>query len=496
MADITIHDLLAWEPRLRLMRRPLPGAVSDDLAERDVSWAVTVRAATPRLNPLRGGELVLLPDRVLAESGLALPVLLRELATHNVSAAVLETAPAVASALPILLAPELSLEFETDLNRLLTERRGQLYRAGTELGRLLAGSGTGAGLAGFLHTASSYIGCGIAVMDTRGTVIERTSADAAPTGASRAVQTMTSPLEWRDARLLVKLTAGDVIWFGPVKREDRAKVRLASERVALAVEAVLQRRVAERPRGAARATALNALLLGSEEAAARSAPLLDLATEGRYRVAMVSGGVDLPTLHRAVNPACILLEAGEIDLALAVVVQARQAGADDHQSSQSGLPLWRGVSLAPGDWLATSAEVSNAAQLPAATRQARYVALLLRRGIVLAQSAQFDRLSDIGVFRVLFELWGMAALTEFVDDALGELHSQGKRGALRETLLAYLNAGGSHVETAAALGIHRNTLAYRLRQIEAHTGRNPDDPEMRLVLHLALVAARLPSRES
>ena len=52
---------------------------------------MTVRAAAPMLNPLRGGELVLLPDRVLAESGLALPVLLRELGSHSVSAAVVET---------------------------------------------------------------------------------------------------------------------------------------------------------------------------------------------------------------------------------------------------------------------------------------------------------------------------------------------------------------------------------------------------------------------
>ena len=82
------------------------------------------------VGPLRGGELVLLPDRVLAESGLALPVLLRELGTHHVGAAILETPPNVAAAIPILVGPELSVEFETSLNRMLTERRGELYRMG------------------------------------------------------------------------------------------------------------------------------------------------------------------------------------------------------------------------------------------------------------------------------------------------------------------------------------------------------------------------------
>ena len=36
-----------------------------------------------------------------------------------------------------------------------------------------------------------------------------------------------------------------------------------------------------------------------------------------------------------------------------------------------------------------------------------------------------------------------------------------RRGTLRSTLLAYLETGGSHVEAATALGIHRNTLSYR-----------------------------------
>ena len=67
-----------------------------------------------------------------------------------------------------------------------------------------------------------------------------------------------------------------------------------------------------------------------------------------------------------------------------------------------------------------------------------------------------------------------------------------KRGILRETYLTYLTAGGSQTETAAALGIHRNTLTYRLRQIAQLLGHDPDDPRLRLAMHLALVAERLP----
>jgi hypothetical protein len=496
MADITIHDLLAWEPRLQLMRRPLPGAGGDDLAERDVSWAVTIRSAAPMLGPLRGGELVLLPDRVLAESGLALPVLLRELATHNVSAVVLETAPAVASPAPILLAPALSSEFEGELNRLLTERRGDLYRSGTELGRQLAGAGSAVGLGPLLATASAAIGCGVAVMDPRGTVLDRTGAEVVPAGAARTILTMTSPREWREARLLVKLPGGEVIWFGPVRREDRALVRLASERIALAVESALQRAVEERPRGAARATALNALLIGSDEDASRAAALLGLAPDGHYRVVIASTALDLADLRRAVGSGPSLLEAGTSDGAQLVVVQSGRDELERQRPAAENVALWRGLSLTAGDWLATSAEVISASQLPAAFRQASFVALLQQRGLVAAPTAQFDRLTDIGVYQILYELWDTPALTSFVDDALGELRRRDKRGVLRETMLAFLDTGGSQVETAKRLGIHRNTLAYRLRQIETLIGRDPADPAMRLVMHLALVAATLPNRET
>jgi purine catabolism regulator len=54
-----------------------------------------------------------------------------------------------------------------------------------------------------------------------------------------------------------------------------------------------------------------------------------------------------------------------------------------------------------------------------------------------------------------------------------------------ETLRAVL-AYGSIAEAAAALGVHRNTVAYRVRRIEAATGWRLADPELRLPLAAAL----------
>jgi PucR family transcriptional regulator, purine catabolism regulatory protein len=494
MADITIHDVLAWEPRLHLVRRPLPGmAASDDIGDREVSWAVTVRAAAPMLNPLRGGELVLLPNRVLAESGVALPVLLRELASHNVSAAVLESPPTVASPLPVLVVSDLSVEFETELNRMLTERRGDLYRTGTELGRVLNTAANSHNLAALIRTAGSFLGCPVAVMSARGSVIERTDANAVPSGGARAAHMMVAPREWRDTRLLVRLTGGELLWLGPVAYDNRALIRLAADRLAVTIESLLQRSAEDRPRGQARATALNALLQGSAEMAERGGPLLGLPQEGAYRVVLASATTEASGVLRSLHAFGETFEAGSIGGWWAFVLRQRADSAGHVQNRVGAGPPQIRVSTTES--VCGSGVVNGVEHLPEALRQAQYVATLVEHGVIAAGSAFFDRLTDVGVLRLLYELLGNPALSSYIEDALGDLRTRDKRGTLRKTLLVYLNSGGSNAETAAALGIHRNTLTYRLRQIERLSGRDPNDPAMRLAIHIALVAEMLPSAE-
>ncbi|HEX5451061.1 MAG TPA: helix-turn-helix domain-containing protein, partial [Candidatus Limnocylindrales bacterium] len=54
-----------------------------------------------------------------------------------------------------------------------------------------------------------------------------------------------------------------------------------------------------------------------------------------------------------------------------------------------------------------------------------------------------------------------------------------------QTLRAVL-AGGGVNEAAASLGVHRNTVAYRLRGIERRTGWRLADPELRVPLAIAV----------
>ena len=358
----------------------------------------------------------------------------------------------------------------------------------------MGASGISHDVSALIHTASDFVGCPIVLMDMRGNLIERSGDEALPTGASHTALGMTADREWRENRYLVKLSSGDVLWFGPVLRDNRALVRLVSERIAMAIESVVQRTVDERPRGAARSTALNSLLIGSAEGAARSGPLMGLASEGRFRVVLASADSDMAGLLRGVGQMGTAQEAGDLGANKAIVVQMRTDTAEPRRGTvRSGQRSIGGVLTSVNSgWIVISGEVGGSEGLPAATRQARYLAALIDTGLLPAGIHQFDRLPDVGIYRLLYDMWGSPALTAFVDDALGDLRRRDKRGTFRETLLAYLNAGGSHVETAAALGIHRNTLAYRLRQIGQLIGRDPDDPNMRLVMHLALVAASLP----
>ncbi|HZF89664.1 helix-turn-helix domain-containing protein [Streptomyces sp.] len=71
--------------------------------------------------------------------------------------------------------------------------------------------------------------------------------------------------------------------------------------------------------------------------------------------------------------------------------------------------------------------------------------------------------------------------------ACGPAH--GRR--LAETLLAWLETRGGAPEVAARLGVHPQTVRYRLRQIRELWGDGIDDPDRRFELELVLRAQRL-----
>ena len=88
---------------------------------------------------------------------------------------------------------------------------------------------------------------------------------------------------------------------------------------------------------------------------------------------------------------------------------------------------------------------------------------------------------------------GTASLEAFASTFLGvlEAHDLRRHSALVSTLDAFLRHGGALAEAAATLGIHRNTLAYRLGRVAELTGYDLSAARQRFLLQLALAARSL-----
>ncbi|HEY2551003.1 MAG TPA: helix-turn-helix domain-containing protein [Streptosporangiaceae bacterium] len=75
---------------------------------------------------------------------------------------------------------------------------------------------------------------------------------------------------------------------------------------------------------------------------------------------------------------------------------------------------------------------------------------------------------------------------------LETLTAEGRQKHLR-TIMAYLDAGGSMAKAAKTLYLHRNAVAYRMKHALALLDVDINDPEQRLMLHLACRAELLRS---
>ncbi|WP_043639026.1 PucR family transcriptional regulator [Nonomuraea candida] len=103
--------------------------------------------------------------------------------------------------------------------------------------------------------------------------------------------------------------------------------------------------------------------------------------------------------------------------------------------------------------------------------------------------APIARWEDLGVHRLLARL-SQADLRELAAETAA-LDAE-----LAQTVEVYLDRGGHVQKTAAELGIHRQTLYYRLGKAERLTHRDLSDGDDRLAVHLALKATRLRARDT
>ncbi|MFE4264358.1 PucR family transcriptional regulator [Streptomyces sp. NPDC056883] len=146
-----------------------------------------------------------------------------------------------------------------------------------------------------------------------------------------------------------------------------------------------------------------------------------------------------------------------------------------------------GVTAGVGHPAGVTAGVSDPVRaltaLPAAWQQATAAARAAAAGPRLGPVAQW---SAIGPYRML-----ASVAEEALDDPVTRALRGPANPELARTAEVFLDCAGQAGRAAAALGIHRQTLYYRLSRVEQLTGLDLDEGEDRLLLHMALKAARL-----
>ncbi|MEV5549952.1 helix-turn-helix domain-containing protein [Streptomyces sp. NPDC052309] len=170
---------------------------------------------------------------------------------------------------------------------------------------------------------------------------------------------------------------------------------------------------------------------------------------------------------------------------LALLVRLRSAELLTPATSAAGrlLERARGTGGAPGAAAGIAAPRTGLAELGTAWREASGAA---RAALAESRLGPVAEWASIGPFRLLTALPAQAAHDPAVRALLPPAHRE-----LARTAEVYLDCAGQAGRAAAALGIHRQTLYYRLSRVEQLTGLDLDDGEDRLLLHMALKAHRL-----
>jgi sugar diacid utilization regulator len=117
-------------------------------------------------------------------------------------------------------------------------------------------------------------------------------------------------------------------------------------------------------------------------------------------------------------------------------------------------------------------------------RAAREAVRALRIAVLPRQTQRAYRFADVA----MLDLVGVGSrdADDFMRRVLGPLALGGASPTYLEPLRELARHGYRMKLAAAALGVHPNTLAYRVRQLRARFGIDMDDADVRLRVHLAL----------
>lgn len=263
---------------------------------------------------------------------------------------------------------------------------------------------------------------------------------------------------------------GVLLSVGP----DDQQTRLLLDRAvpAIALSLAEERAAAEAARRAQDAFLVDLLShpAGSPDDERRQLRLAGLTPSSSYCIAVAQGDVSRAALGVAQFPAgTVVAEHGSRVL---VAVPA--------QESAVVRPMFT-----TGATVGISEPARGALALASAYREAQQTVDVLT---TLGRDGEVSSARGLGIYRILLSHMAREHLDELTEEQLGPLMAeQSKRGVpLLESLSAYLAHGRHHSATAAALGVHVNTLYQRLDAIDRLIGTQWRDPDKALDLQVLM----------
>jgi purine catabolism regulator len=500
--------------------------------DRRVTWATRMRARLPAFESVRGGELALLALSQLRRLDETLPHLLTSLHKEGVAAIAIAAASlenlenetlslADQLHLPLILLPlTASLEeIEREVITFIVSFRGEIEHEATKIShQLMQLSVQGAGLEGICEHLALTRNKWVIVQDADQAV----RCQAAPPGSD----IQTSPFLLTDENLLqkglrritvpIQIRHEEVGYLSIIGREidfDYLEgLILGQITPILALEFARER---ERSEVESRysAGALMDVLQGNyqqvDEILTRARLLgYDLLVPqivAIFEIAQIEPEYPTSSFHaqwskrireelQRVWPACwASFEARRV---LALLPTNESNAIDDSEIEKTIFTrLDRVLSRLPqgktgnGDLPIFTAGIGRLAkdvqQIPQSYREAQQALEIGRRLFGEGNIHYFTRL---GIYRLLFHLYGHEELSDFYQETLGFLLESDRHSnsALIQTLESFFHCNGNLSETARTMHLHRNSLLYRLGRIEELLGRSLEDPEMRLSLQIAL----------
>ncbi len=162
---------------------------------------------------------------------------------------------------------------------------------------------------------------------------------------------------------------------------------------------------------------------------------------------------------------------------------------DEEHLAASLVSTFNGLKIGIGNIAPTLMDLSES------YRQAKEA---LEVGEALSAAESVFRFADLGFLHWLYLLPTKAGNGNRYADQVRLLATEerAERAQLLRTLEIFLDYGGNAAETARELKIHRNTLAYRIKQIETLCSVSLNDPQVRVNLQIAIKAYRLMQRKT